>query len=335
MEMSLYLGLILAYLIVYIIDITGPQNYYTANYLFGLPLLFLSTLFTASTWALYLLRQTLHERLQSISIFFRNPLSKQVRRYSKSSLRTHFLTKIIIISIVGYFYGLSFIVLAQLSTNDIITQTAGYGKPYNIPWYLYPMKFGITGLIALACILSYLFKRFEKEVFVFGIIGVIALFAGPYYDEHRFSKYIMAGMAGFASILLYKILISLSSNRPVINRTIIAVIITVASLSSLLYVGYNSLILQTQEYVHSLLSRRNFPTQSEMPLFQLMHDKIDFGSKRYNILTFPKEYDRDRGLMTFFQAFSGLPETKVYEKPLTLNVTTLDAFYQPSRLWWY
>jgi hypothetical protein len=324
---ELYLGLILAYLIVYIIDITGPQNYYTSNELFGLPLLFLSALFTASTWALYLIRQSLHERLQLISIFFKR-LSKQVRRYSTSRQRNRFLAKVIVVSIVGYFYGLSFIVSAQLSTNDIIIQTAGYPEPYNIPWYLYPIKFGITGLIALACILSYLFKRFEKEVFVFGIIGVIALFAGPYYDEHRFSKYIMAGMAGFASILLYKILISLSYKRPVVNRTIIVVIITVASLSSLLYVGYNSLILQTQEYVHSLLSRRNFPTQSEMPLFQLMHDKIDFGSKRYNILTFPKEYDRDRGLMTFFQAFSGLPETKVFEKPLTLNVTTLDAFYR-------
>jgi hypothetical protein len=64
-----------------------------------------------------------------------------------------------------------------------------------------------------------------------------------------------------------------------------------------------------------------------MNLFQIMHDKMDLGSKRYNILTFPKEYDRDRGLIPFFQAFSGLPASKVFEKPLTLNVTTLDAFY--------
>ena len=85
-------------------------------------------------------------------------------------------------------------------------QNAGYGGPYNVPWYLYGMKFGIIGIFGLAFILSYLFKRFEKEIFVFGIIIVIALFAGPYYDEHRFSKYIMVVWLHLRHLLVYRIL---------------------------------------------------------------------------------------------------------------------------------
>ena len=50
----------------------------------------------------------------------------------------------------------------------------------------------------------YIFKKFEKEIFVFLIMAVIAFLAGPYYDEHRFGKYMMASMSAFAGILIYQ-----------------------------------------------------------------------------------------------------------------------------------
>ncbi len=77
---------------------------------------------------------------------------------------------------------------------------------WNVPWYLYPMKFGLTGLLGLVFLLSYIFRKFEKEIFVFAIIVVIAFVTGPYYDEHRFSKYMMAGMASLAALLIYEII---------------------------------------------------------------------------------------------------------------------------------
>ena len=139
----------------------------------------------------------------------------------------------------------------------------------------------------------------------------------------------MVGMVGFASLLLYKILDSLRP-KPIVSNIIIAIIITIGSLSSILYIGYNSLILQTQDFVHTL-GRRNFPV-SEMPLFQTMHDKMDIESKRYNILSFPREYSNfDDGLIAGFQGLSGLPFSIIYQNPLTLNVSTLDTFLSPSR----
>ena len=324
----LYLGFLLALSIVYLISTISPGKDYTSVAIFpGVPLLTLSAMFVGLTWTLYLIKNKLRGLLP-VQSFLGKFSSKPIKSYSLHYTKLHFLTGVLIVSIVCYIYGLSFIILAHLSTNDIIIQTAGYGGPYNIPWYLYSLKLGVTGLLGFAFVLSYIFKRFEKEIFVFGIIIIVALLAGPYYDEHRFSKYIMAGMAAFASLLVYKIIISLrSSNKPVISNIIIGIIITSASISSILYIGFNSLILQTHDFVHTL-GRRNFPI-SEMPLLQILRDKMDIGSNRYNILAFPNEYNNfDDGLMAKLQAFSGLPISVVYQNPLTLNVSTLDGFYQ-------
>ena len=113
------------------------------------------------------------------------------------------------------------------------------------------MKFGITGALGLALILSYLFKKFEKEIFVFGVIAIVALFAGPYYDEHRFGKYIMIGMVGFASILVYKLILLLQRNytngdldvlRPLACSILLGLVFTSASLSVFMFIGYESFV---------------------------------------------------------------------------------------------
>ena len=115
------------------------------------------------------------------------------------------LCRVTIISIIVFLYLFTFLVWSQLSIEDIQSQ-ADTENEWNVPWYLYPMKLGLTGLLGLVFLLSYLFRKFEKEIFVFALIAVIALLAGPYYDEHRFSKYIMAGMASLAALLIYEII---------------------------------------------------------------------------------------------------------------------------------
>ena len=215
------------------------------------------------------------------------------------------MTSVVIISVVAYAYTLCFIIWSQLSTEEIKIHAAGY----NVPFYLYPMKLGLTGILGFAFVLSYLFKRYDKHLFVFGVIILIAFVLGPYYDEHRFSKYIMVGMIGFASLLVYKILNFLNShNKLILNRILVGIVIVTTSLSTLLFIGYNSLILQTQDYTQTL-GRRNFPPSSELHLFDFLRDKVNVHEKNYNIVTFPSEYDpREGGLITKLQAFSGLPD---------------------------
>jgi hypothetical protein len=322
----LYLGLFLAFLIVYVINMLVPGKSITAIEIFGVPLLILAVLYVIIAWALYLTKHNLHSVRVILSSKFRTKQlknnTKGERRNRKGYNRVYFVMVVLLISVVVYMYGLSFVVWTQFSMDELKIQTSGY----TLPWYLYPMKFGLTGILALTFVLSYLFRRFEKELFVFGILIVIALLAGPYYDEHRFSKYVMAGMIGFASLLVYRLL-NVKYSRPIITRILLGALVICSSLSTIIFLGYNSLILQTQELLHTL-GRRNFPTAPEMQLLQVLHDKTDLGSKRYNVVTFPNEYNYIKGgLIAKLQAFSGLPDTKLYQSPLTLNVSTLDGLY--------
>jgi hypothetical protein len=97
---------------------------------------------------------------------------------------------IVIVGVFAYLYLLSFLVWGQLSGGDIEIQE----YPFSLPWYLFPMKLGVTGLLGITFLISSLFKRYEREVYILGLIAVFALVLGPYYDEYRFSKHIMVAM---------------------------------------------------------------------------------------------------------------------------------------------
>jgi hypothetical protein len=313
----MYFGFIVASLIVYTMDIIGPSKFFTSNEIFGFPLILLSLSFVVLTWSIYLTIGHLRKVLKPKLTFLHTIVKLQYH------VRFKFLTQVSVVSLVAYLYLLSFIVLSQLPLQTIIDQT----QDNTIPWYLYPMRMGTAGLLGLAFILSFLFGKFEKELFVFGILVVISFITGPYYDEHRFSKYIMAGMIGFASLMIYNILNQRFRNKPLVNSVLLGIIITSSGLSTLLYIGYNSLILQTQDFINTL-ARRHFPSVSELHLFEILHNRIDIDSKKYNVMSFLNEYNRlEDGVMAKIPAFSGLPYDKLRQSPLTLNASTLDTLY--------
>ena len=98
---------------------------------------------------------------------------------------------------------------------------AAEGEENDIPWFGYPMKLGVIGILGSIYLVSYFFKKFEKEIFIFGLIAITAIFLGSYYDEHRFSKYVMAGLTGPASILVYELLVNIQKrwNRSLDRRS--------------------------------------------------------------------------------------------------------------------
>ena len=140
-----------------------------------------------------------------------------------------------------------YLVWGQLSLDEIRLQTSSTGQ-HEIPWYLYFIKLGTNGLLGIALVLSYFFRRFDHRIFVFGIISVIALFAGSYYDEHRFSKYVMLGMAGFASLMIYEIMQIIFKHKSSLSSlyisVIIPVVVTSSALSVLLFASYTYLALE-------------------------------------------------------------------------------------------
>lgn len=316
---SVYLAFLLAFAFAYIIDAMLPIGYFSGNKILGLPLISVAVIFVLIMWAIYAIQQYLPKYRYFIS-FWSNGLRRKLDRYRT---RTNFIPKVVLVWVFVYLYAFSFVVWTQLPPNYLDVQRDGK----TTPWYFYPMRLGVTGLIGLACILSYIFKRFEKEVFVFGIIMIIAFLLGPFYDEQRLTKYMMAGVIGFASLLIYRLLIFISSQNQVVCGIIIGLIVLASSLSTLMFVGYNAQITQTQDYSHAL-GRRNFPSMQEMNMLELMRSKIQVGSNTTNIAAFPYEYNPWEGyLITKLHAFSGLPLAKTTPTSLVLNASTIDTFY--------
>lgn len=316
---SLYVAFLVAIAFTYLIEGLLPVRYFTSQSIFGTPLLLLCTIFTVVMFAMYVLRQKLKNRLR----FFPRYSSGATRKISLYIRRFSLIPKGILVGVIVYLYLLCFIVWVQLPSNYIDVHT----QKYNTPWYLYPMRLGVIGLIGLASILSYVFKRYEKEVFVFGILIIIALLAGPYYNEQRFNKYVMVGMIGFASLLVFRLLSSMTRKMPVFNGVIVSVIVISASLSTLMYIGYNALVVQTQDYTFAL-DRRNFPTEKELNMFDMIRSDIKVGANPYNVATFQNEYNlREGGIISKLQAFAGLPYMRIAQTDYLLNTSTLDLFY--------
>ncbi len=191
----------------------------SANYIFfkeylgfivimGIPLIVVCFFFVIITWVLYFTRT-----LVRIFDYIIRHL-QAIGRFSPFIFhgRAKFTLGIVLVSIVSYLYVFTFITWAELPLKDIEIQTSE-SFPRNVPWYLYPMKLGLVGVLGISYLLSYAFRKFEKEVFVFGIIAIIAIITGPYYDEHRFSKYVMVGLIGLASLLIYEIILFLNKTK--------------------------------------------------------------------------------------------------------------------------
>ncbi len=84
-------------------------------------------------------------------------------------------------------------------------------------------------------------------------------------------------------------------------------IVVFAGLSTLMFIGYNELIMQTHDYTFAL-GRRNFPSMGEMKMLELIRSQIHVGSNTSNIAALPYEYKTHEGvIITKLHAFSGLP----------------------------
>ncbi len=249
---------------------------------------------------------------------------------------------IIIVSVVSYLYLFTFTVWEQLSESDIRSQV-DLELEYNTPWYFIPMKLGLPGLLGLAFLLSFIFKRFEREVFVFGIIAIIALLAGPYYNEHRFGKYVMAGMASLAALLTYTLISFKADNpgcstfvsilryrlrlRPLVNGIILGLIVTLSGMSVFMYAGYYNFINQIPDWGEG--DRRDSPTMSEMNMLNFLRNQITNDPRIHNIAMPESEANPTKpGLITKIYGFTPVPIPKLVQGPLIFNASNLENFYR-------
>jgi hypothetical protein len=193
----------------------------------------------------------------------------------------------------------------------------------------------------LALLASYLFRRFEKEIFVFGIIAVVALFTGTYYDEHRFSKYIMMGLVGLSAILVYDIIATAffmrkatPKPRAILPMILVSIVISFtvmsASMSAILYTGYSALAMDNHyRPIDRDSPKRYFPSPSEISLFKFVYSDLSMGGKNFNVVVSPEEYDiRQEGFTGKLEAFAGIPRNRLLQGQPVLEASTLERFYQ-------
>jgi hypothetical protein len=322
----IYFSFLIALSIIFVIDNVLPGKYYTFREIGGIPLITLCFIFVIFMWILCIFR-VLH-RLHIVGCF----LLRSISFLSPNSVRLRYEPAIIITLIVAFLYLFAFIMWSHFSLKELYPQTTMPSEgQIIIPWYLYPMKLGVTGMLGIAFILSYLFKRFEKEIFVFGIIAVFALLAGPYYDEHRFSKYITASMAAFASLLIYKIIVSLKNRKlkPLLTGIIFGLVITSSCLSILMYHGYSGLGLRNPDFApfYQIMGTRVFPSHQDLALHEFIHSNL-FENPKTDYFAMPaNEYGKHSGLKAQLVGFSGIPNTKIWQSPLTMNSSTIEGFY--------
>ncbi|HZE77052.1 MAG TPA: hypothetical protein VE089_00730, partial [Nitrososphaeraceae archaeon] len=374
-----YAAFLAAMAITLLVDRIYIENYFTSNLIFGVPLLVLSFLFVSLMWAFYVAKIVLFKSKpvdnssnsngdRSISnkicshiknkcavfVTLKKVVSSSSSSYNTIRNRIRIAIAIVLVFVVTYWYIFTFIDWAQLPIEVVHLDTSGVDL--NVPWYLFPMKLGLTGLIGLAFILSYLFKKFQKEIFVFGVIAIIALFLGPYYNEQRTNKYIMLGMVGFASLLIYRLITRIiivektstttsdeiiiqtnrnsRGNRPEIHKTlmcglIIGSVITISSISVLLFIAYHASALEIHNF-DPALGRRNFPSVSELNMLRFFLN-INVNHKLHNVALLSNEYDFKQGLIGKLQGFSAIPTDLLFENRLTMNASTLEGFYDRLR----
>jgi hypothetical protein len=310
---SVYIALIISILLVFVADLVYPIKYYTETQVFGIPLLALVLFFVCLMWVLYLCRT--FEWIGYVHVLRRIKTVPAIR----------LSLGILIVCVFCYFYVLSFIVWGELSLEKIEMQQ----HDKHTPWYLYVIKLGVPGLFGLAFVLSYLFKKYEKEVFIFVILAVVALLAGPYYNEYRFSKYVMAGMAGFASLLVYRIIIFIPSIslRPLLGGLLMGLVVTSSSLSFLLFLGFTALALQNPNFdkFHESLERRIFPSPQDIHFLRFLHNNL-IDLKTDNVTVSGNWYGVNSKLEGFVgTSLASLPT--FLRSPFTLDSSALAGFY--------
>ncbi|OLB91162.1 MAG: hypothetical protein AUH25_03295 [Thaumarchaeota archaeon 13_1_40CM_38_12] len=311
----IYAGLLSALVVLFLISLFFPGEYYIKQKIFGVSLTLLLSLFVSFSAILY-----------ASKVLFKFHTSGRFQNQFKSffTRKLLFIFGVILISVFSYLYLRSFIIWNnQIPYFDVRVNTNNFSI---IPWQFVPLRFGVTGLVGFACLFSYFFRKFEKEILIFGLIAIVAFLAEPYYSDFRMEKYIMASFAGLASILLFRLL---TIQRHLITKQlmmgiIIGVIITSSSLSILMYLGYSAMALENPNFngFNLDLPRRHFP--DDFGLLNFLHQNLDI--KFENISTPLNESLRFQGLEAQLNGFVGIPLSKIYQSS-ALESSSLEGFY--------
>ena len=301
-----------------LIDAAAHTTYYTTREVGNLPLLALLVGSIGIMWFIY-------------AIKIASKLTTMVRRLLpliRASIKTKRYVGVLVIAIVVYLYAFTFIVWNYLPLREIQLQTSDKGQRI-VPWYLYPTRLGVSGLLGLIYLGSYIFRKFEKWAWIFALFALVSFVAGPYYDENRFTKYVELGMVCLASLLLVEIIYKIKHrSRTIIVSMILGLVFLGSSMSILLYTSYSLLALKNEAFSQfsESLPRRFFPSSTEINFLNYLHKSLVNPSTDF-IAAPSNELIRNQGFGAKLEGFVDSSITKFQQNPLILNSTTLEGLF--------
>ena len=200
-------SLIIAFLIIFVIDGSSPSHFYSTQ---GIVLMdiFISfpTLLLLTFVGLILIYLTFQKlKIPNYIIMLhelnRNILIKIIKNYGI----------IFISSLIFIIYIFTFIIWGSIEANFNVWLVFGYNG--SVPWYFYPLRLGIVGIIALTGILYWAISRkynYLAQLVPLYIWLFIPIFLRSYYLEYRLTKQFSLPVSIIAGFVLYNLISKLS-----------------------------------------------------------------------------------------------------------------------------
>ncbi len=220
---------LIAFMAIALLDFSLPNRIYTLQIQFLLVIgIIVFTLFAV------FIRSTQLRFIEKITTF----LKSSCHTWMQSDK-----TKLILSIAILYFYILSFFFWfdSPIRTDDYML----------VPWYFYPIKFGILGLLAVGGVVFALFNKFSRSFLHFvlytALVFLLAKFTtgvfGLYYAfaETRFMFYVFIGVsivAAYFLLNLTKLLSGTSMKRRLICGLLVGIIFVSGISESVVTVGY-------------------------------------------------------------------------------------------------
>jgi hypothetical protein len=195
--LKIHLSLLVALCIVYMVDALLPNRYYSTVAINILGYQFPAVLFLIASISMIL---PLAVFLRRISSVFPDK-TKVIQRIKAFYKRFDVYVFSVIIM---YLYLLAFIVWDTVQANFTVWDTFGYDG--SVPWYFYPIRLGVTGLIAVTGSLYWLSTKnigYIKKISPLYVWILVVIIARHSYLEYRLIKHLYLPLSVIAGFVLY------------------------------------------------------------------------------------------------------------------------------------
>jgi len=266
-----------------------------------------------------------------------------------NSIGVHSSLHLIIPSFLLYLYLFSFIVWNEIRDTFSVWSTLGFayftGSTYLVlrlvPWYFYPIRLGILGILTIFGLYYFNKQYFEKFFIAIMWISIAILIRFPMlFEEYRLTKLIIYPLsilsAWVISRTFSRIKIIFQENGLSLKNNIVRCSIAGLLLSSIIIAGISSTLLYINESVYItqnpytplsfLLTRRSLASEEKMEAYYFLQSRINPSTE--TVISLPGEVPI---LEEEWPELSGLWDARVQLFPDLMELTQPENAFKALR----